>query len=80
MVTCVRGRRTSKGVQIVFGKASDSALTLMVNGDLRDVPFSDVRRITRRGGDSLWNGLLIGASVASRAEQCKASGQGSAER
>ena len=47
----------------VFGKVSDSAITLMVNGELRDIPFSEVRRITRRGGDPIWNGMLIGAGV-----------------
>lgn len=51
----------------VFGRVSDSAITLMVNGELCDVAFSDVRQITRRGGDRLWDGLLIGAGVGALA-------------
>jgi len=53
----------SREITGVFGKVSGSALTLMVNGELRDIPFSEVRRITRRGGDPIWNGMLIGAGV-----------------
>ena len=47
----------------VYGKISDSSITLMVNGDLRDIPFADVRQLTRRGRDTLWNGTLTGAAV-----------------
>jgi hypothetical protein len=53
----------SREITGVFGKLSESTITLMVNGELRDIPFSEVRRLTRRGGDSLWNGVLIGAGV-----------------
>lgn len=53
----------SREVRGVFGTLSDTGLTLMVDGKLRDIPFSDVRRITRLGGDPLWNGILIGAGV-----------------
>jgi hypothetical protein len=54
---------TLREITGVFGKVSDSTITLMVNGELRDIAFSDVRRITRRGGDPLWNGVLLGAGV-----------------
>lgn len=53
----------SREVRGVLGTLSDTKLTVMVDGSLREIPFSDVRRITRLGGDSLWNGLLIGAGV-----------------
>ena len=57
----------SREVTGVFGKISDSRLTLMVNGELRDFSLSEVRQVTRRGGDSLWNGILIGAAVGGAA-------------
>jgi hypothetical protein len=53
----------SREITGVFGKISDSTLTLMVNGDLRDFPLDDIRQVTRRGGDPLWNGILIGALI-----------------
>ena len=53
----------SREITGVFGKLSDSTMTLMVNGDLRHIDFAEVRQITRRGGDSLWTGALIGAGL-----------------
>jgi len=53
----------SREVRGVLGTLSDTMLTLMVDGKLRDIPFSEVRRITRIGRDPLWNGILIGAGV-----------------
>jgi hypothetical protein len=53
----------SREITGVFGKASGSTLTLMVNGELRDFAFADIRQMTRRGGDPLWNGVLIGALI-----------------
>lgn len=53
----------SREITGVFGKLSDSHITLMVNGELRDIDFAEVRQITRRGRDPLWNGALIGAVV-----------------
>jgi hypothetical protein len=53
----------SREIVGVFGKTSDSAITLMVNGEVRDFVFSEVRQITRRGRDPIWNGVLIGAAV-----------------
>lgn len=53
----------SREISGVFGKVSDSTMTLMVNGELRDVSLSDVREISRRGGDPLWNGVFIGALI-----------------
>ena len=46
----------------VFAKASDSSLSLLVEGQLRDVPLTEVREIARQG-DSLKNGFLIGAGI-----------------
>jgi hypothetical protein len=53
----------SREITGVFGKISDSTLTLMVNGDLRDFQFADIRQLTRRGGDPLWNGIFVGALI-----------------
>ena len=53
----------SREVTGVFGRVSDTAISLTVDGAEREIPFSEVRRVTRRGGDSLWNGVLIGAGV-----------------
>jgi len=52
----------SREVRGVLGTLSDTMLTLMVDGKLRDIPFSEVRRITKIGGDPLWNGIVIGAA------------------
>jgi hypothetical protein len=53
----------SREITGVFGKMSDSTVTLMVNGELQDYSLSGIRQITRRGGDSLWNGFAIGAVI-----------------
>ena len=53
----------SREITGVFGKMSDSTITLMVNGELQDYALTDIRQITRRGGDTLWNGFAIGAVI-----------------
>lgn len=53
----------SREVRGVFGELTGSGITLMVDGKLRELPFAEVRRVTRHGGDPLWNGVLIGAAV-----------------
>jgi hypothetical protein len=53
----------SREITGVFGKVSDSTLTLMVNGELREYALADIRQVTRRGGDPLWNGILVGALI-----------------
>ena len=45
----------------VFAKVSDTSLSILVNGNLREVPATEVREIARQG-DSVRNGLLIGAA------------------
>lgn len=44
----------------VLATLSDSTLTLLVEGSLRDIPLADVKQVSKRGGDSLWNGFLVG--------------------
>jgi len=46
----------------VFAKVSDSTLSLLVDGQLRDVSVADVREVATRD-DSLMNGFLIGAGI-----------------
>jgi hypothetical protein len=53
----------SREITGVFGKLSGSTMTLMVNGELQDYSLTDIRQISRRGGDSLWNGFAIGAAI-----------------
>jgi hypothetical protein len=53
----------SREITGVFGKVSGSTMTLMVNGELQDVSLTGIREISRRGGDSLWNGVFIGALI-----------------
>ena len=57
-VTDGSGRQTAG----VFAKVSDSSISLLVDGQLQDLPVADVREIARQG-DSLWNGFLIGAGI-----------------
>jgi lipoprotein signal peptidase/ribosomal protein L24 len=45
-----------------FAKVSDSTLSLLVGGQPRDIPFTDVREVTKQG-DSVWNGFWIGAGI-----------------
>ena len=58
IVTDGSGQQTTA----VFAKVSDSTLSLLVGGQLRDIPFTDVREVAKQG-DSLWNGFLIGAGI-----------------
>lgn len=53
----------AREVRGVFGQVTESGIALMVEGKIRELPFSEVRRVTRHGGDPLWNGILIGAAV-----------------
>ena len=46
----------------VFAKVSDSTLSLLVEGQIRELPATEVREIARQG-DSLLNGFLIGAGI-----------------
>jgi hypothetical protein len=46
----------------MFGKVSESALSVMVDGRVLEIPANDVREVRRRG-DSVKNGFLIGAGV-----------------
>jgi hypothetical protein len=57
-ITDASGRETAG----TFARVSDSALSLMVDGQLRDLPAADVREISKRG-DSVKNGFLIGAAI-----------------
>ena len=45
-----------------FDGLSEGTLRMSINGELRKVAMSDVREVARRG-DSLWNGVLIGATI-----------------
>jgi hypothetical protein len=47
----------------MFMKVADGTLTALVDGQPRDMPILDVRQVTKRGGDSVWNGFLIGAAI-----------------
>jgi hypothetical protein len=44
-----------------FAKASQASMELLVDGQIREIPLTDIRQVARRG-DSLWNGALIGAA------------------
>jgi hypothetical protein len=44
-----------------FERVSATSMLLMIDGQIREIPLSDIRQIARRG-DSLWNGALIGAT------------------
>jgi hypothetical protein len=46
----------------VFARVSNSTLSLLVDGQMRELPSTEVREIARRG-DSLLNGFLIGAGI-----------------
>lgn len=46
----------------IFAKVSDSAVSLVVDGQPRDIPSVDVREIAR-DGDSVWNGFWIGVGI-----------------
>jgi len=45
-----------------FMKIADATLTILVDGQVRDIPTLDVRQIAKRG-DSVKNGFLIGAAI-----------------
>ena len=53
------GARETKGT---FVKISDTALTIGVDGQDREILFADLRQIEKRG-DSVMNGFLIGAAI-----------------
>ena len=44
-----------------FERVSAASMSLLVDGQIREIPLSDIRQVARRG-DSLWNGALIGAA------------------
>jgi hypothetical protein len=51
----------------VFAKLSDSSLSVLVNGQVEEIPVAEIRQIDRRG-DSLLNGFLIGAAIGAGLE------------
>lgn len=51
------GGRTIRGT---FSGASETALTIDVDGQPRQIPAADVRRVWRRGGSKLRTGMLAG--------------------
>jgi len=46
----------------VFAKLSDSSLSMLVNGQVEEIPAANIQQIDKRG-DSLLNGFLIGAAI-----------------
>jgi hypothetical protein len=53
---------TARETRGIFVKLSDTALTLDVDGQAREIQYTDVRQIEKRG-DSVLNGFLIGAAI-----------------
>ncbi len=45
-----------------FVKVADATLTILVDGQVRDIPSLDVRQVAKRG-DSVMNGFLIGVAI-----------------
>lgn len=62
-VTDVSGEKT-RGT---FLEVSGSSVALVVDGQRREIPGIQVRQVARRGGDSVWNGALIGAAFGATA-------------
>ena len=61
-VTDGSGRETGG----VFAKVSDATLSLLVDGQFRDIPSADVREIAKQGDsvlDGLWKGAAIGEAL-----------------
>jgi hypothetical protein len=54
--------RSAREVTGILQEASDSSIRVLVDGQIREIPVGDVRRVSRRG-DPLWNGALIGAGL-----------------
>jgi hypothetical protein len=67
---------TSRGQKVrgKFVQISQSSVTLIVGGDVRDIPSSDVRRVTRSGNryrsGALWGGALVGTASAVASAGC----------
>lgn len=61
-VTTASGNEMAGRVSAV----SADSITLTVNGAARQIASDDVRQV-RRNGDSLWNGLAIGAAIGATA-------------
>ena len=51
----------------VFAKLSDTSLSVLVNGQVEEIPVAEIRQIDKRG-DSLLNGFLIGAAIGAGLE------------
>jgi hypothetical protein len=70
-VSTVRGQK----VRGKFVQASQSSVTVTVGGDVREIPSSDVRRVTRTGNryrsGALWGGVVIGAAGAIASATCR---------
>jgi len=47
-----------------FIQVSSTIVTLIVDGEHRDIPSNDVRRVTRRGGNRYRSGALWGGAIA----------------
>jgi len=61
--------RSADGVEL-RGQVLDLqplTLSMYVDGVRRDIPIDTIDRIQTRGGDSVWNGALIGAALAAAA-------------
>jgi hypothetical protein len=69
-VATTRGQK----VQGKFVQASQSSVTLTVGGDVREIPSSDVRRVTRSGNryrsGALWGAALVGTMSAVASAGC----------
>jgi hypothetical protein len=67
---------TTRGQKVrgKFVQVSQSSVTLTAGGDVRDIPASDVRRVTRTGNryrsGALWGGALVGTMSAVATAAC----------
>ena len=71
---------TTRGQKVrgKFVQSSQSSVTLTVGGDVREIPSSDVRRVTRSGNryrsGALWGGVVVGTASALASTVCPVSG------
>ena len=54
--------RTASGEEVAgrFSRASDVSLSMVVHGQTRDIPASDVQQVWLRGGNRVKRGMLVG--------------------
>jgi len=73
-VATIRGQK----VRGKFVQASQSSVTVAVGGDVREIPSTDVRRVTRSGNryrsGALWGGAIIGTAGALASTICPVGG------